>query len=263
VYINKNDKEFMNWAWGNDVLGWLSFNCRNQSVCGNSNYKVMLSGSKPRATNLSIDKDNPTDYCFVTSYAPIRSRWVFLSDTPGASQSAYRVEIYQGANLVDRSCDPNLSNPASRCLSGSQSYLSTKLAYNKTYFWKLTVWDNNDNQSDLTSGPDFTTIPHPYPLPDFEWSPVRPAAKEIIQMKDLTAFYDNNPSERNWAWDFGDGAQSDLSDPDHSYDNPNLAGYKLTLDVIDGDNYGPCSLSKNISITFPAPEWQEAPPPTE
>ena len=30
------------WAWGSDVVGWVSFNCSNQSVCGTSNYKVTV-----------------------------------------------------------------------------------------------------------------------------------------------------------------------------------------------------------------------------
>jgi hypothetical protein len=37
------NKEFKGWAWGSDVVGWISFNCSNQGVCGTSNYKVLTS----------------------------------------------------------------------------------------------------------------------------------------------------------------------------------------------------------------------------
>jgi len=263
VTMDSITKQFRGWAWGGDVVGWISFNCSNQDVLSCSKYKVKLLGMTPVASNLRSDAHNPADYCFVTAYAPVRLRWNF-NGGPGNTQAAYRVEIYEGANLIDRSCDANLSNPNARCLNSSQAYLSNKLAYGKTYSWKLTVWDNEDNQSELTSGPNFTTIPHAYPLPSFKWLPTRPSAKEVINFTDQTNFYDSSPNPNAWDWDFNDSTpHSSLQNPTHSYENPNLAGYQVTLKVTDGDTYGPCSLTKNISVTFPAPSWQEAPPPSQ
>lgn len=34
-----DESHFKDWAW-NDVLGWISFNCSNNSFCGISNYKI-------------------------------------------------------------------------------------------------------------------------------------------------------------------------------------------------------------------------------
>jgi len=258
IIVDPQKKTLSGWAWGSDVIGWISFN-----------YAKFL-GVKPEAKNLSADKDNPADYCFVTSYAPVRLRWEFSSTEPSSSQSAYRVEIYDNSgNLIDRSCDnDDLSNPSARCTClpeelCSEAYLSHRLHYKSTYSWRVMVWDNYDNPSDWANGDKFTTIDHPYPYPAFEWSPIKPAAKEIITMKDLTSFYDNKPNKRSWDWDFNDGTHSDLSNPTHSYENPNLAGYKVILGVTDGDKYGPCSLTKNLSVTFPAPSWQESPPPSQ
>jgi hypothetical protein len=263
VTIDINSSQFRGWAWGGDVVGWISFNCSNQDVLSCLRYKVKLLGINPAATNLRVDNHNPADYCFVTSYAPVRMRWDFVGG-PGAKQAAYRVEIYEGANLKDRSCDSGLSNPNARCLSDSQSYISNKLAYDKTYSWKLTVWDDKDNKSEITSGPNFTTIPHPYPLPAFKWTPTRPSAKELMQLQDQTNFYDSKPTSRSWDWDFNDGTpHSSLQNPTHTYTDPNLSGYQVTLKVVDGDSYGPCSLTRSISVIFPAPGWQEAPPPSK
>jgi hypothetical protein len=41
--IGTPNKEFKGWAWGSDIVGWISFNCSNQGVCGASNYKVLTS----------------------------------------------------------------------------------------------------------------------------------------------------------------------------------------------------------------------------
>jgi len=35
VKINPNTKEFEGWAWGSDVIGWISFNCKDTNTCGN------------------------------------------------------------------------------------------------------------------------------------------------------------------------------------------------------------------------------------
>ena len=37
--ININEVE--GWAWGDDVIGWISFNCRDRNICIQSNYKVI------------------------------------------------------------------------------------------------------------------------------------------------------------------------------------------------------------------------------
>lgn len=45
VKLIEETDEFENWAWGSDNIGWLSFNCKNQNVCSQSNYAVSLLSS--------------------------------------------------------------------------------------------------------------------------------------------------------------------------------------------------------------------------
>ena len=40
VTFNSATQEFEGWAWGGDVVGWVSFNCTNTSTCGSSLYAV-------------------------------------------------------------------------------------------------------------------------------------------------------------------------------------------------------------------------------
>jgi len=258
VTIDLTTKQFRGWAWGGDVIGWVSFNCSNQDALDCPGYKVKLLNMNPEVKNLEATDPDST-YCGL-SYPPVRLKWEF-SGEPGVSQKAYRIKIYQGTDLIETSCDDAHDD---RCLSASQSYSSTKLSFDTTYSWELTVWDNNDNQSEITSGPGFTTILHAYPSPAFEWTPARPSAKELMQLQDQTTFYDSKPASRSWDWDFNDGtSHSRLQNPTHTYTDPNLSGYQVTLKVVDGDIYGPCPLTKSVSVTFPAPSWQETPPPSE
>ena len=40
---NSTYGEFTGYAWGSDVVGWISFNCSNTNTCGTSDYKVVVS----------------------------------------------------------------------------------------------------------------------------------------------------------------------------------------------------------------------------
>ena len=45
VSYNASSKKFGSFAWGSDVLGWISFNCVDTNSCGTSNYAVTLNSS--------------------------------------------------------------------------------------------------------------------------------------------------------------------------------------------------------------------------
>ena len=42
AYIDPNNGDFHNYAW-NDVAGWVSFNCADPNICGASNYRLKTS----------------------------------------------------------------------------------------------------------------------------------------------------------------------------------------------------------------------------
>lgn len=55
VTLNQDTGEFEGWAWGDKVVGWISFNCKNQNNCSQSNYKV------------TTDYINPPDVSAISS----------------------------------------------------------------------------------------------------------------------------------------------------------------------------------------------------
>jgi len=89
VSIDQDTGEFHGWAWGFDVVGWVSFNCQEggssgENICSQSNYKVTtdpaLFNAPPQAINLS-DNNAAADYCFVSS-PPIILSWQFSDPDP-------------------------------------------------------------------------------------------------------------------------------------------------------------------------------------
>ncbi len=239
---------------------------------GFATYEVL--NNPPSAKNLSADA---TGQCFAI-YPPVYLSWTFDDqDLPDDCQSAYQVQIDNNSNFASPENDSCSPYPGT-CSPGHSSPTyspSTGLSFDSTYYWRVRAWDNEGALSDCGEADGwcyptepFYTEPR-YPWPDFTWSPETPSVGQITQFcsvteegicpEDLTVFYDTNPGGRFWSWNFGDGTPAITTpNPTHIYADPSaLEGYPVTLKVINGDGYGPCSVSYNIFVTVPLPEWKE------
>ncbi len=225
-----------------------------------------VSNNSPRASNLSVDGHNPTDYCFVAGYPPVRVRWQF-NDYDLDSQSGYEIEVYEGlTKVVDTGYQPGSNQSHAFTLVGE------RLSFGTTYSWRLKVWDSSGAASDWVSSPtSFTTIYNAYPWPDFAWSPSSPTLNEVVQFCSIkegdcsemlqnkqTVFSDSNPAGRVWSWNFGDSVTSPFDNPTHPYSEEKA--YGVSLSVTDSFGYGPCVISYPLSVTKPLPQWREIPP---
>jgi len=77
------------WAWGNEVVGWTSFSCLNQGVCGDSDYQVYvyLPDSSPTVTIT-----NPGAALIDTFTVPIRATATDDIDAPGSLVVEYSID---------------------------------------------------------------------------------------------------------------------------------------------------------------------------
>ncbi len=242
--------DFHGWAWGSDVVGWINFN--------GVNYKATLDLSglnqPPSAINLSVDPHNSTDYCEIIGYPPVRVRWEYfdIDDIPEGTdpQSAYEIEVFKvsdGIKVIDT------GKKSGETKSYVFQIIGERLEWNISYNWQVKVWDNSDEPSDWAIGSFFITAVHYYPDTDFSWLPESPAAEEFIEFTDQTTYYDEATS---WNWNFGDGNTSTEQNPTHSYPDTQLR--TVTLQACD--NIGCCSVGKEITVSFPFPEWEEIAP---
>lgn len=272
VKINDATQEFEGWAWGDVVVGWISFNCNNPetgNVCSVSDYKVETSftfNNPPTATDLTV---TPLDYCI--NSLPTRLSWSFSDSDPDDTQGAYQVQVDDNSNFSSPEVD------SGKVYSSSEAYTASGLSYNATYYWRLKVWDNRDAQSDWISGPLFTTPLHTYPDPDFTWSPPSPSVGEVTQFcatqefgicpENVSTCYDinNNPiscSGKAFLWtfpagtEFATGTSATSENPRVKFDSTGQKAVSLQIT----NDVGTCSITKQIGVTFPLPEWQEAAP---
>jgi len=279
--------EFEGWAWGSDVVGWVSFNCSNQGVCLSSDYKVFININPPSAISLDATSG---DYCAGSCIGapPVFLSWTFSDPDLGDFQSAYQVQV-DDSGVGFPSPEVNvcvydsteISNPIpGTCVAGSggsPSY-SPPLSFGTPYDWQVRVWDSFGLSSIFATGPSFTTSPRP-PCVNFTFTPSFPAVDEIVQFcsrndgaacpTDETTFY-GTPGTETWAWDFEDGTTcsgpplagdcgaGDEQNPTHSYSTEGFYTVQLTAT----DTGGSCSFSllTPLTVTPPLPEWKEIAP---
>jgi len=210
-------------------------------------FTTTVCNQPPSAINLLVTE---ADYCGAP-YPPIILSWQFSDPNPGDTQSAYQVQV------DNQSWFPSPEVDSGKVNSSHNEYAPIGLSFNTTYYWRVRVWDNQDTVSAWSVGPSFTTDLHPYPDPDFSWSPPYPTANELIQFIDQTICYDTDATCNLWFWNFGDGNSTTTQNPTHSY--LETGTYTVTLEVTDGTGYT-CSISKALNVELPLPEWKEIPP---
>ncbi|MDD5144637.1 MAG: PKD domain-containing protein [Candidatus Pacebacteria bacterium] len=295
VSLDENTGDFSGWAWSDMVIGWISFNCANQGVCGSSNYKVNTSFS----FNYPPEKPTiPPEYqpsgvswsqgCSYSMAIP-SFHWNYSdSDNvpPGTDpQSFYQIRIGTDSNFpVDGEGDPVPESSEFKCsgqicsaASQSTSFspiISEWLSwsdFNTTYYWKVRVKDSNDDWSEWSNSVSFTAPRNTYPEPDFNFSPTDPAPGETVSFTDISICYDSgnnsyackNIASNRYIWDFGDGTTCDSNtnplcrgNATHTYSI--ASDFSVSLSV--SDTQGECQIVKVVSGSESLPEWQEVPP---
>ena len=246
VRVLDNFGSWTNYAQGVDTLFVVTRACNNS----------------PTATNLSVVSGN---YCSGASH---NFSWIY-TDTDGDTQSRFMLQVDNNNDFSSPSVNRDyagLSNPSP--ITNNQNILvstapdspgSDRLAYNTTYYWRVSVWDSHAASSGWINGSSFTTSLHQWPLVDFSWAPNEPSADENVQFTDQSTVYGGS-SKSSWLWTFPDGtpANSNLQNPINIQFNSSGAK-AVILQVTDSDGYS-CPGIENIDINIELPDWEEITP---
>ena len=282
VYIDDSvvPHEFKGFAWGSDVLGWISFNTAN--VPGGSDYKVLTSftfNRPPTATNLSADPHNPQDYCGITSGGSplMRVRWRFSDPDPGDLLSKFHIRVYDaqtGALVIDTGeiNQSGSSNPQDFSLVVAPTYGS--LSWGRNYRWEIKVWDNRGAFSSWVQSPtQFSTPSHPYPLVRTTFDPPQPVLGQNVQFCSVfEAGKCENPPPGGWSicytsnctfswtiqdFEYGTSSSPTSQNPAGHFTSDGQKNYNLRITDQDGLSCLACSPQdctlqvRRIPIWFP------------
>lgn len=261
------------WAWGGDVLGWISFSSRNCDADGDGKSDGAIIGCPTAGTpmaqyGLKMDfcTNNPPivvpgslvvnqpDYC-VISVPSASFKWGF-SDPDGDTQAAYQVQIATDNGFSSIVVDSGKVN------SVSNSYAVTgQPNYNLTYYWRVKVWDNaaTSAESDWTSGPSFSTPLHAYPKPDFIWVPDKPKIDGPVNFTDKSIAY-GGAVIASWQWTFENAVPVSSNEQNPKNIRFQTAGNRaVSLTVSDSDGLGFCSKTSSLQTSL-KPGWKEVMP---
>ncbi|MFH1451403.1 MAG: hypothetical protein ABIF89_02230 [bacterium] len=247
--------ELKGWAWGGDVVGWLSFNCSNDSSCSapGIDYKVYfcLSGTPPSAINLLATQPN---YCGCASCPVISYSWTFSDPDEGDFLTAFQVQTDDTSDFSSPVDD------SGKVLYPSESYATPmgKLIYNKTYYWRVKVWDKNGNESEWAEGSSFNTSLHAYPEIDFSWYPLVASVDEDIIFADESTVY-GGATKKSWSWTFQDAVPVTATSESITANFTSGGRKQVNLTVTDTDDFS-CSENKLISVNLPIPDYREVKP---
>lgn len=245
--------EFHGYAWGSDVVGWISFNCAEGGNCSSSDYKVTTTYNlKPSVTNLDIKQT--ADYC--VGPPSVTVSWKFVGD----SQSAYQAQIFEGnfATLVKDSGKVSLA---------SNSFSTIEVQYGKTYSWQVQVWDSQDRSSGWTQDTKTVTTPvHQYPSVraiGFTWVPAEPAQDEEVRFANNAKCYGvSGEVSCSWLWTIPGAtyvAPTNSSSKEPVVKFSSLGDKTISVTATDLDGFF-CAASKPLNVSVKLPKWKEITP---
>jgi len=274
--IDINTGIFSGWAWnGNDNgtgIGWISFNCADDSGCSHD-YKVKaLLNRKP---TIALMQAPAVNYC----NHPARTASLLWSydDPDGDPQSAYQVIFREGATVLLDTGKCSAVDSDCIIIPSATSYpVSTirNLSYGTTYNWSIIVWDSHNAQSltynsgDFVPSATFKVPDNEYPDPYFTWYPNKPSAGEEVRFVDKSFYYPSaTPSTRvncdestcSVRWEFSNGViVPDASSTITTFANVgNISATSTVTDSNGGHSYSCSTSTAGFTTKRKLPTWIE------
>jgi len=286
VEYNLNTYEFSGFGWSGGPLppettgiGWLSFNCINDSSCVGSGYKTLAflnlppstsfvagSPSAPPLSELPCGPGNGFEGACASDCEkyPLID-WEF-NDPEGLPQSKYHLIIDElsGSGSYDSGEVPSSVTQ----LKLNSSHLTMK--YNTTYEITLNTWDSIGQESgEIVYA--FTTDKHKYPDANFEWFIDEGSEDEEVKFWNNSVYFINSsddpsasgichpgypgPCSFNWVSSDADLVDESLATTTAKFRDSG-SSREIILEATDGDTYM-CASSTSLDINLRLPTWTE------
>jgi len=281
-YLNKIDSktnEFRGYAWGSDVVGWVSYNSQDG---GGSTYKVLTSyglNTPPyvKPAEMTFSQDN----CIGGGNISFYFKWKYYDDEDDAmNKYDFKiVELGQTDPVYSITIDPATADSGQEIGKGMSAIESGApiLEYNKTYQWSVKVYNENGESSWIISNNNIVMPAYPYPDVTDKWSFGSPRFTPGTKVGTINnaICYDADQNQvdcTSWLWTYDPrdpqkGQTATFYNPtppeppaeDSPIEAPitakdprlvfeKAANYRITLKAIDGAGKS-CDFSRNVTAS--------------
>lgn len=284
---------FTGWAWGSDVLGWLSSNNRNcdtdnngqsnggagcpvagtviPAYAANTTFELNQAPTSPSsASPATMSPKFCSSYDSSSKY--LAFNWTFNDPNLNSSnqQSKYKIDVtYPGFSYSTGEINQSVANGG----AGSGSVLLSNLGswYGETITWTVTAWDNGIFPKSTSSSSTYVMPDREYPYVTFYSNPAldKIFAKQDVKLSpdqffttDKAKCYSSGNTAGacgSYSWSFSGTANpvpasSALKEPVINLGSG--GSLSATLTMKDSANHS-CSATRNIDIGLPLPEVKE------
>jgi len=266
VYVDANTGEFHGWAWGGDVVGWISFNHENLDQVP-FDYHVETSYSfviPPVASDLQKDSET---YCSVAETCVgqkergnISLSWLYENDG-GYNQEQYALGISTNPGTIEavatrtQTVIPGDRGSTKLDVVPSPILSNLEIGYNDTYYFQVKTKDTEGNWSDWSNQISTSTPLHAYPWVCFDYEPADPSAGELVTFTDQSEVY-GGASKILISWDFENGTPATAIGAVATTTFSTGEDQLVELTIRDSSGYQ-CTGKGTLDISLPMPDWIE------
>lgn len=242
---------FSGYAWGSDVLGWISFSGPTYQVA--TTFELNLAPNAPSNLNVA------PQYCD----GRLVFSWTFTDPNLSPSvnqQSKYKIDIsYTGFNY---STGEISSGSTSRMINLLDLKDSDSDWYGRTLSYTITVWDNAGNPKSASASSSYGPLSsREYPAVDFSWNPTKIFAMQDVNFLDNSVCYISGNTLDPcfaWSWNIPDATPSTSTIQSPIVQFPSPANVNASLTATDGGTPAySCALTKPINVNLPLPKIEE------
>ena len=255
--VFQNGCNFQGYAWGGDVVGWMSF-FSPPYTSTTPTYAVSILNCNPPTLDPNSLSVSPT-YCSATDTETFS--WTINSSS---TQTAYELQVAPASGSFS-SPKYDSGKVASGSISPTISFSAMSLQYGVTYQWRVRIWDQNNVVSIWYTGTNFTTASHYYPkgVSAFTWSPnpIQRSQPAVFNASNVTCYTTGNTATScsNYSWMFDGNGPFSTSASTYSYNFTTFGTHSFELTVTDPSNYS-CSATQNQNVYLAYPQYKEIHP---
>jgi len=202
-------------------------------------------------TAINLQKADP-DWC--NSAFQFILSWTY-SDPEGDVQGSKQIQLDDNPSFTSINYNTGRIYDSFPAYTTSRTLGSYTLDFNKTYYWRIKLWDSQGSESGwFTSSQTLSTPAHAYPNVDFTFSPDKPGAGDKVEF-----FGQTDASSPNWSWTFEDASPdvANKQNPDTKFQSKGNKIVNMTV----ADSYGySCSISKLVNVSTFSYIWREIAP---